>query len=68
MNPSTTIGLLSGMVICVACLCALLMGGPAWLAGIEAEVTLKFIEAVVLLLIGERMWRPSKKELIGSQL
>lgn len=57
LTPSTFIGLLSVLVVGVACFYASLMGAPNWLAGNEAAVVLKVAGAVGLVILGERFWR-----------
>jgi len=60
MTASTTIGILSALLVGVACTYASMAGAPGWLAGNETEVFLKASGLLGLVMLAERLWRAAK--------
>jgi len=60
MTASTIIGILSTLIVGVACTYASMSGAPGWLVGNETEVFLKAAGVLGLVMLAERLWRAAK--------
>lgn len=61
MTASTTIGILSVLIVGLACAYSYTTGAPTWLSGNEANVFLKASGVIGLTLLAEKLWRDSNR-------